>query len=81
MISPRVKSRVSLLFRIGTNGDKTRVYVKHRVKRGETVYSIARKYDVSVSSIRSYNRLGSKKKLVQGRRLTIPVARERKLCG
>jgi membrane-bound lytic murein transglycosylase D len=49
-------------------------YVTHRVKRGETVFSIARKYGVSVSSIRSYNKLGSKKKLVQGRRLTIPMA-------
>ncbi len=51
-------------------------YVKHRVKRGETVYSIAKKYGVSVSNIRSLNRLGSKKKLVQGRILTIPVARK-----
>ena len=48
-------------------------FVKHRVRRGETVYSIAKKYHVSVSSIRSHNRLSSKKKLVQGRRLTIPV--------
>jgi membrane-bound lytic murein transglycosylase D len=48
-------------------------FIKHRVRRGETVYSIARKYHVSVSSIRSRNRLSSKKKLVQGRRLTIPV--------
>lgn len=48
-------------------------YIKHLVKRGETVYSIAEKYNVSVSSIRSYNRLSSKKKLIQGRRLTIPL--------
>lgn len=51
-------------------------YVKHRVKRGETVYSIAKKYGVSVSNIRSLNRLGSKKKLVQGRILTIPATRK-----
>jgi membrane-bound lytic murein transglycosylase D len=48
-------------------------FIKHRVRRGDTVYSIAKKYHVSVSSIRSQNRLSSKKKLVQGRRLTIPV--------
>jgi membrane-bound lytic murein transglycosylase D len=48
-------------------------YIKHRVKRGETVYSIAKKYGVSVSKIRSLNRLGSKKKLIQGRKLTIPA--------
>ena len=51
--------------------------IKHRVRKGETVYSIAEKYNVSVSSIRSYNRLGSKKKLVRGRSLTIPITREK----
>ncbi len=51
--------------------------IKHRVKKGETIYSIAKKYNVSVSSIRSYNRLGSKKKLVRGRSLTIPITREK----
>jgi membrane-bound lytic murein transglycosylase D len=50
-------------------------FIKHRVKRGETIYSIARKYNVSVSKIKSYNRLGFKKKLVRGGSLTIPVPR------
>lgn len=53
-----------------------KAFIKHRVKRGETIYSIARKYHVSVSSIRSYNRLGSKSRLVQGRRITIPIAKK-----
>jgi membrane-bound lytic murein transglycosylase D len=52
-------------------------FIKHRVRKGETVYSIAGKYNVSVSSIRSYNRLGSRKKLVRGRSLTIPITREK----
>jgi len=51
-------------------------FIKHRVKRGETIHSIANNYNVSVSRIRSYNRLGSKKKLVLGRSLTIPITRE-----
>ncbi|HNQ65154.1 MAG TPA: transglycosylase SLT domain-containing protein [Smithella sp.] len=55
--------------------DRTRrTYIKHRVKRGETLYSISRKYKVSISSIRSLNKLSPKKKLIQGRRLLIPVA-------
>lgn len=57
------------------------VYVKHRVKRGETIYSIARKYKVSVASIRKQNRLSSKTKLVQGKRLTIPVAKREYYAG
>jgi membrane-bound lytic murein transglycosylase D len=51
--------------------------IKHRVRKGETIYSIAKKYNVSVSSIRSYNRLSSKKKLVLNRSLTIPITREK----
>lgn len=54
---------------------RNRKFIKHRVKRGESLYSIARKYGVSISTIRSYNRLGSKKKLIPGRRLTIPVSK------
>ncbi|MFA5321695.1 MAG: LysM peptidoglycan-binding domain-containing protein [Smithella sp.] len=53
-----------------------KAFIKHRVKRGETLYSIARKYHVSVSSIRSYNKLNSKSKLLQGRRLTIPIVKK-----
>ncbi|MGO8715219.1 MAG: LysM peptidoglycan-binding domain-containing protein [Smithella sp.] len=52
-------------------------FVKHKVKRGETIYSIAKKYDVSVSMIASCNRLGSKRKLVRGRRITIPITKKR----
>ncbi|MGD0280624.1 MAG: LysM peptidoglycan-binding domain-containing protein, partial [Smithella sp.] len=52
-------------------------FIKHKVKRGETIYSIAKKYDVPVSRIISCNRLGSKRKLVLGRRITIPITKER----
>ncbi|MGP8154237.1 MAG: LysM peptidoglycan-binding domain-containing protein [Smithella sp.] len=52
-------------------------FIKHKVKRGETIYSIAKKYDIPVSMIVSCNRLGSKRKLVQGRRITIPITKER----
>ncbi len=51
-------------------------FIKHRVRKGETVNSIARKYGISASRIISYNKLG-KRKLVPGRRITIPVSNER----
>ncbi|HUN55383.1 MAG TPA: LysM peptidoglycan-binding domain-containing protein [Smithella sp.] len=51
-------------------------FIKHRVRRGETIYSIARKYDVPVSRIASCNKLGSKRKLAVGRKIRIPVTRE-----
>jgi len=62
---------------VKTSGRTCKTYVKHRVKRGETLYSIARKYKVSISSIRSLNKLSPKKKLIQGRRLIIPVSAKR----
>ncbi len=52
------------------------VFIKHRVKKGETITSIASKYNVSDSVIISHNKLSSKKKLVQGRKLKIPITRE-----
>jgi membrane-bound lytic murein transglycosylase D len=52
------------------------VFIKHRVRKGETVASIANKYNVSDSVIISYNKLSSKKKLVQGRKLKIPITKE-----
>lgn len=55
--------------------------IKHRVRRGETIYSIANKYNVSVDSIRSRNKLRSKTKLVQGRRLIIPVEQKERYAS
>lgn len=52
------------------------VFIKHRVRKGETIASIASKYNVSDSVIISHNKLSSKKKLVQGRKLKIPITRE-----
>lgn len=53
-------------------------FIKHRVKRGESIYGIAQKYNVPIASILSYNRLNPKKKLIQGRRLTIPLRKGEK---
>jgi membrane-bound lytic murein transglycosylase D len=52
------------------------VFTKHRIRKGETIVSIANKYNVSESVIISSNKLSSKKKLVQGRKLKIPITRE-----
>jgi membrane-bound lytic murein transglycosylase D len=48
-------------------------FIKHRVKNGETVVSIARKYRTSVGAIMSYNNLSGKKRMRVGQRLIIPV--------
>jgi membrane-bound lytic murein transglycosylase D len=61
-------------------GDKPRgsfqavrgVFIQHKIRRGETLSSIAEKYKTSAEAIRSANHL-SQKRLVAGRRLNVPI--------
>lgn len=50
------------------------VPLRHRVEDGETVYSIADRYDVSVTSLASWNGLTGSLEVRPGRSLIIPVA-------
>jgi membrane-bound lytic murein transglycosylase D len=50
-------------------------YLRHRVRSGETVASIAKRYRVSSQSIYECNQINKKKKLVKGRIIRIPVSR------
>ncbi len=47
--------------------------VRHRVERGETAYSIARLYQVSVRSLADWNGLGADLSVREGQHLLIPV--------
>ncbi len=44
---------------IAKNDEKETKYLKHRVRRGESLYGIARDYGVNISSIKSLNKLAS----------------------
>ena len=48
-------------------------YIKHRVRPGETVASIAKRYRVSRQAIFSSNRINKKTRLVKGQIIRIPV--------
>jgi membrane-bound lytic murein transglycosylase D len=48
------------------------VFIKHKVRQGDTLASIAGKYKTSVGAIRSANSL-SKQRLVVGQKLDIPI--------
>lgn len=50
--------------------------VRHQVERGETAYSIARLYQVSVRSLADWNALGTDLDLREGQFLLIPAAEE-----
>lgn len=51
-------------------------FIRHKVKRGETLSSIARRYHVSSSQIKAYNRLRAKR-LSKGSILRIPVRKSK----
>jgi membrane-bound lytic murein transglycosylase D len=52
---------------------KRGVVIKHRVRQGDTIASIARKYKTSEGAIRNANQLSKKKPLAAGQRLTVPI--------
>ncbi len=58
----------------------SRSVVRHKVRRGETLASIARKYGTSVGAIRDYNHLAARRGVVQGQRVIVPV-RERRVVS
>lgn len=49
---------------------------RHKVARGETAYSIARKYGVTVKALAEWNGLGTDLNLREGQYLLVPVAAE-----
>jgi membrane-bound lytic murein transglycosylase D len=53
-----------------TNNSKSGDIIKYRVRKGDTLWDIASKYDVSVSSIKRWNNLRSSQ-LASGKQLTI----------
>lgn len=53
---------------------KTRsIVIRHRVKKGETLSSIAIKYKTSIKAVAAYNRINDFKALRVGRRIYVPV--------
>lgn len=59
-----------------TSSSKKTVLVKHRVERGETLTSIAAKYNVTSNDLCQWNRLSSTARLQKGQRLTVRVSTE-----
>jgi membrane-bound lytic murein transglycosylase D len=49
------------------------LYVRHRVRRGDTLYDLARGYGVSVSAIQQANNMGRRTMIREGKELVIPT--------
>ncbi|MCP4634651.1 MAG: LysM peptidoglycan-binding domain-containing protein [candidate division Zixibacteria bacterium] len=54
-------------------GEKTTNWITHRVRKGEALSTIARRYGVSMSSISSANKIRRKSRIYAGQKLMIPV--------
>ena len=54
--------------------------LRHRVEVGETAYTIARNYNVSVTALASWNGLGAELTVRPGQQLIIPVADTRNIA-
>lgn len=55
--------------------------IRHQVARGETAYTIARLYNVSVNSLADWNGLGPDLEVRQGQYLLIPVTKTAELAS
>jgi membrane-bound lytic murein transglycosylase D len=53
--------------------DQRVLYVRHRIRKGDTLSVIARKYRVSVGSIQSANSMGRRTMIREGKTLVIPT--------
>ncbi|MFZ8787148.1 LysM peptidoglycan-binding domain-containing protein [Thermocrinis sp.] len=51
---------------------KARDYAIYKVKKGDTLYSIAKKFDVDVQELKSFNNLKSEK-IIEGQEIKIPA--------
>ena len=50
-----------------------RVIIRHKVRGGESLASIASKYNISVATLATHNRLSKKYRPVAGQRLNVPI--------
>ena len=48
-------------------------YIFHRVKKGESLWTISRKYGISIHDIASINKIKNRHSIRQGKKLTIPT--------
>jgi membrane-bound lytic murein transglycosylase D len=70
-----IKVGQELIIKASTSGPKTTPIRKlsYQVRRGDSLYLIAKKFDLSVTDITSWNRLDRKKYLQPGQRLTLYI--------
>ncbi len=71
---PRAGGRVGTLAKAPTKAktSTSRSYIKHRVRRGQTLSLIAKKYGTSVGALRQHNRIRNPGQLRAGQMIKVP---------
>ena len=54
--------------------EKRLAFRHHRVRKGDTIHQVARRYGIATSALREVNHLGKRTRLRAGENLTIPVS-------
>ena len=59
--------------RVSADKQAAAAAISYRVQRGDTLYSIARRFDVDVAALKRWNKLSGKHRLVTGTHVEIPA--------
>jgi lipoprotein YgeR len=73
-ITDPTRVRVGTVIRIPTEGETEESWITYVVRRGDTLYSLSKRFGVSLGALLKANRLTLKSILKVGQPLTIPVA-------
>ena len=52
---------------------KTNQTVTYKIQRGDTLYSIARRFDVNIDALKRWNKISARRGLLSGSRVEIPI--------
>ena len=68
----RVAQAVPRTQKVSTSKSADARIISYRVQRGDTLYSIARRFDVDMVALKRWNNISGKRGLQSGTRVTIP---------
>ncbi len=71
--NPKTAGAAAKNQRVNASKQATTTTISYRVQRGDTLYSIARRFDVDVAALKRWNKISGKRRLVTGTQVEIPT--------
>ncbi len=75
-VRPEKKTRKTISRKAAARTPRSRGVRFYKVRKGDTLFSISRKFDVNVRKLESLNKLGNKNRIFAGMKLKIPADAE-----